>query len=87
MHDIIEAKYIENYKLHIYFKNGVDGVFDFEDYKYRDGLFSNFKDLNYFKDFKINKDIGTICWHGDLDIAPDTLYYKISNEPLPEWIE
>ena len=87
MYDIIDAKYIENYKLHIYFKNGVNGIFDFKEYSDKVGLFSNFKDLNYFKNFRINKDIGTICWQGDLDIAPDTLYYKISKEPLPGWIE
>ena len=87
MHDIINAKYIEDYKLHLFFDNGVDGILDFKEYINKRGLFSKFQDINFFKNFFINKDIGTICWADNLDIAPETLYYKLTNEQMPEWVE
>ena len=77
MFDVIDAKYIDGYWIYLCFENGVDGILDLEEYRNRRGLFSKFKDMNYFKNFHINKDIGTICWSDDLDIAPETLYNKI----------
>ena len=87
MFDVIDAIYIEGYRIHLYFENGVEGILDFEEYLDKSGLFTNFKDINYFKNFHINKDIGTICWANELDIAPETLYDKITKETITQLSE
>jgi hypothetical protein len=76
MIEIIEAEYLTDYKLKLVFSNSEVGIIDFKEYCHRVGLFSKLKDLNYFKMFKIDNELGTICWDNGLDIAPDTLYNK-----------
>lgn len=85
-YDVIEAKYIEGYRLELTFENGKKGVVDFEGYDKKGGVFSRFSDLQYFKQFYINKEIGVLCWPGDVDIAPETLYSEATGEPLPSWM-
>jgi hypothetical protein len=77
MYDVIEAKYVNDYILEITFENNIKGEIDFSSYLSKQGLFQQLNNIDYFKNFKINKDIGTICWENGLDISPDTLYNKI----------
>lgn len=46
-----------------------------------------FKDLNYFKQVYVNKELGVLCWPGDVDIAPETIYSMATGKPLPEWVD
>lgn len=85
-YDVIEARYIEGYKLEITFKNGKKGIVDFKDYSKLGGVFSRFSDLEYFRKFYINQEIGVLCWPDEVDIAPETLYSEATGEPLPSWM-
>lgn len=85
-YDVIEAKYIEGYTLELTFENGKKGIVDFKDYIKLGGVFSRFSDLQYFKQFYINKEIGVLCWPDEVDIAPETLYSEATGEPLPSWM-
>jgi len=85
-YDVIEARYIEGYKLEITFKNGKKGIVDFKGYPKLGGVFSRFSDLEYFKKFYINQEIGVLCWPDGVDIAPETLYSEGTGEPLPSWM-
>lgn len=84
--DIKEARYIEGYKLEIIFEDGKRGIVDLKEYVRKGGLFGRFSDLRYFKQFYINKELGALCWPDGLDIAPETLYHKATQSPLPEWM-
>lgn len=83
---VIEAKYIDGYKLEFVFENGKKGTVDLHGYTQKGGVFSRFSDIEYFKRFYINKELGVLCWHDDVDIAPETLYSEATGEPLPEWM-
>jgi len=85
-YEVIKAKYIKDYKLEITFEDGKKGVVDFKDYKNKGGLFNRFADIEYFKKFYINDEVGVLCWPDGLDIAPETLYHKATGEPLPAWM-
>ena len=76
LYDVINAEYLEDYKLEIEFENGCKGIVDFLNYTQRGGVFSKFQDLIFFTNFKISKDLGTIVWGDEIDIAPETLYKK-----------
>ena len=76
LYDVINATYIEHYKLKIEFENGYNGIVDFSEYPERGGVFSKFKDLAFFKNYSVSKDLGTIVWGNEIDIAPETLYEK-----------
>ena len=76
LYDVINAEYLEDYKLKIEFENGSKGIVDFLAYAQRGGVFSKFQDLEFFTKFTISKDLGTIVWDDEIDIAPETLYEK-----------
>ena len=85
--DAVEVKYIEDYKLEITFETGEKGIVDLREFIHDGGVFSRFKDLDYFKKVYVNEELGVLCWPGDLDIAPETIYSMATGKPLPEWVE
>src|SRR3989304_3294471 len=85
-YDVSEARHIEGYKIELVFKNGKKGIIDLKEYIYKGGVFNRFSEIEYFKQFYVNKEIGTLCWPDGLDIAPETLYHEATGEPLPAWM-
>ena len=86
MHDLVEAKYIDGYLLELLFENGRKGTCDFSSYLKKGGVFERFSDPAFFKKFFINRELGALCWPEGVDIAPETLYHKVTGEPLPAWM-
>ncbi|HAR41639.1 MAG TPA: DUF2442 domain-containing protein [Bdellovibrionales bacterium] len=86
MYDLIEAKYVDGYILDVRFENGKRGRHDFSRYALKGGVFERLSDLSYFKSFYVNKELGVLCWPDGPDIAPETLYHKVTGEPLPPWM-
>lgn len=85
-YDVIDVRYIEGYKLEITFENKKKGVVDFHGYIRKGGVFCRFDDIEYFKKFYINKELGVLCWPDEVDIAPETLYHEATGDPLPAWM-
>jgi hypothetical protein len=69
------------------FEDAATETVDFSKYLSRGGVFEKFKDIKYFKNFNINKELGVLTWNNEIDIAPETLYAEATNTPLPSWIE
>lgn len=84
---VLKVEHVEGYRLEITFENGKKGIVDFKDYAKLGGVFSRFSDIEYFKKFYINEEVGALCWPDELDIAPETLYHEATGEPLPEWMK
>ncbi len=85
--DVITARYLNGYKLEVTFDDGKSGVVDFSRYLKRGGVFERFKDVEFFKNFIINHELGTITWQDEIDVAPETLYSEATLSPLPDWVE
>lgn len=85
-YDIKEARHIEAYKIEVTFEDGKKGIADLKAYIEKGGVFSRFSDLEYFKDFHINKELGALCWPDGADIAPEVLYHEATKQPLPVWM-
>ena len=83
--DIAKLEYLNDYRLLLTFENGKDGVVDLSSYTERDGVFSNFSDIDYFR--KVYIDHGVLTWPNNVDIAPETIYSLATGEPLPDWVE
>ena len=86
-HDVISAKYLDGYRIQVTFEDGKSGIVDFQKYLQQGGVFSKLRDLDYFKKFEINTELGTITWDNQIDIAPETLYGDATGTPLPDWME
>ena len=85
--DVVSAKYLKDYLLELIFENGESGIVDFSKYLKIGGIFQRFNDLEFFKNFKVNHELGVITWHDEIDVAPETLYSEATNNPLPEWTD
>ena len=85
--DIISATYKEDYKLEIFFENGKFGMVDFKKYIEKGGVFKKLEDLEYFRKFAVNHELGVITWNNEVDLAPETIYSEATKEPLPHWVE
>ena len=81
---ITDVKYMEGYKLEVTFESGEKGIIDLKDYSKRGGVFKNFSDLEYFR--KVYVEHGVLCWPGDVDIAPETIYSMATGKPLPDYL-
>ena len=68
-----EATYLYNYVIRLKFNNGTEGDIDLKEEL--DGeVFEPLRDLNLFKDFRLDNDIDTIVWSNGADFAPEFLY-------------
>jgi len=71
--DVIHVKPTSDYMLHLEFENGEKRIFDMSPYLKK----RPFVRLKTSKQFMLAKiDYGTVVWPGNIDIAPETLYYK-----------
>ena len=50
------------------------------------GVFKRFRDLTFFREFRVNEELGTLTWGDEIDIAPETLYAEATGAPLPDWM-
>jgi hypothetical protein len=61
----------EDFSLELWFNTGDHRLFVARPYLTR-GVFIRLQDASLFKQAFVA--LGTVCWPGDLDIAPETLY-------------
>lgn len=72
---VVNAEYIDQYKILISFNDGTQGEVDF--YPELEGeIFEPLKDLNFFRRFHIAG--GTIAWENGADFAPEFLKDQIN---------
>jgi hypothetical protein len=86
IHDVVKAEYINGYRIRVVFDDGRDGIVDFSSYLGVGGVFDRFHDMEFFKSFSVDPELGVLTWGGEIDIAPETLYCKATGEPLPDWM-
>jgi hypothetical protein len=87
IHDLVAAIYRGGYQIELEFDDGARGVVDFTKYLERGGVFERFRDMEFFRGFSVNKELGTLTWADEVDIAPETLYAQATDSALPEWME
>jgi hypothetical protein len=86
IHDIVSAEYRGGYSIKLTFDDGKTGTVDLSRYLAKGGVFERFRDLEFFKRFRVDLQPGVLTWDGEIDIAPETLYAEATNTPLPEWM-
>ena len=86
LHDMVFATYKGGYRIEITFENGEHGVVNFSPYLQRGGVFAKFRDLGFFREFRVNAELGTLTWADEIEVAPETLYAQATGAPLPDWM-
>ena len=76
MNNVIRIDYQDDYTFHIVFDDGMAGNIDLSEYISRGDIFAPLRNKDFLK--KATIEGGTISWPNGADIAPETLYEKIS---------
>ena len=84
---VTRAEYKGGYRIELYFDDGSHGILDFEKYLERGGVFERFRGIEFFRDFSVNHEVGSLTWSDEVDIAPETLYAEATGSRLPDWME
>ncbi len=71
--NVINAEYINDYKIKVFFDNGFNKVVDLNNTIFNDNrkIFEPLKNIDFFKKFSIK--LNTISWDNELDLAPEYL--------------
>ncbi len=85
--DLVDAVYRGDYRIELEFEDGQRGVVDFRKYVEKGGVFERLKDVEFFRGFSVNGELGTLTWADEIDIAPETLYAEATSSALPDWME
>ncbi|MGB6066031.1 MAG: DUF2442 domain-containing protein [Desulfomonilaceae bacterium] len=86
VHDVISAVYKGGYLIELEFDDGKRGIVDFSKYLARGGVFERFKDVEFFRNFSVNDELGILTWANEVDVAPETLYAEATGSGLPSWM-
>ena len=80
-YDVIQAEYVGEYRLKLWFSDGESGEVDFLPFIEKGGVFDVLRDVERFKQFTVDPDWNTITWvDGEPDIAPETLYFEATGD-------
>jgi hypothetical protein len=83
---VTEVRPLGGYRLWLRFDDGAEGDLDLSEVISFDGVFSPLKDPAFFGSVRVHPDWGTLCWPGDLDLAPEPLYERATGR-TPEYVE
>ena len=76
---VTQAKYTEDYKVHLSFNDGAEGEIDLSAELYGE-IFEPLKDKDFFKSFSLEGH--TLSWSNGADFAPEFLRENIEISPL-----
>ena len=72
---LINAEYIDGYKIKVTFSDGASGLIDLESELWGE-VFEPLKDPKIFQSFSINDELKTIVWPTGADLSPEFLYQQ-----------
>jgi hypothetical protein len=74
---VVDAKYVSEYTIWVKFDIGDEGEVDLTDLLWGE-IFEPLKEKDRFKKFIVDHEAGTIVWENGADIAPESLYRRVT---------
>jgi hypothetical protein len=62
-----------DHRLRLSFEDGSEGEVDLSSWRWR-GVFEPLADADYFRQVRLDEELGTIVWPNGADLAPETLH-------------
>ncbi|MCG8409328.1 MAG: DUF2442 domain-containing protein [Phycisphaerales bacterium] len=72
--DVIDVQHVGGYRLLLTFEGHEYREVDVESLILFDGVFEPLKELDFFRQVRVEPDVGTIVWPNGADVCPDVLY-------------
>ena len=77
------VRVMDSYRLELTFADGIRGAVDLsERIVGRGGVFKPLEDPAFFRQVRVNDELGTIVWPNDVDFCPDLLHGWATGEPV-----
>lgn len=73
--NVIDAKYIDGYRIEVLFNDGRKGIVDLTD-ALRGPAFESLKDESEFRRFAVDVELETLVWENGADLAPEYIYFQ-----------
>ena len=73
---VIEAKYISGYVVKLKFRDGTEGEIDLGP-ELIGPVFEALRDLEHFKQFRVDPEFHTLVWPNGADFAPEFLHDNV----------
>ena len=88
---VAAARVLDGYGVELTFSDGVRGIVDLTNRIInRGGVFAPLKDPQFFRQVRVDDELGTIVWPNGADICPDLLYAWATGQavlpPEPETV-
>jgi hypothetical protein len=80
--DIVAAHALSDYRLHLRFEDGVEGVVDLAPHLSFRGVFEPLRDPAYFALVRVDPELGSVAWPNGADLDPDVLYGRLTGMPI-----
>jgi Protein of unknown function (DUF2442) len=78
---VTHARYLEDYKVEVYFNDGQKGIADLAD-ALKGPVFEPLKDPLFFSQLIVDQELETIVWPNGADLAPEYIYFQAFKEEL-----
>ena len=79
---VVQAQYVDGYRLRLDFDNGERGVVDLADTLWGP-MFEPLRDVEAFRRFTVSDVLHTVAWANGADLAPEYLYAKLREQAAP----
>jgi hypothetical protein len=80
--DIVAVNPLGDYRLHLRFEDGVEGVVDLAHHLSFRGVFEPLRDPAWFARVRVDRELGTVVWPNGADLDPDVLYGRLTGTPV-----
>jgi hypothetical protein len=81
--DVTEVRPLENRNLDLTFADGLHAVVAMDRVIGRySGVFAALMDDSFFRQVRVDRELGTIVWPNGADVCPDVLYSFASGKPI-----
>jgi hypothetical protein len=76
MSDVVAVRYVREYMVWLKFEDGTEGEVDISR-SFKGPVFEPLRNLEYFKQVRVDSELGTIVWPNGADVAPETLHERV----------
>ena len=80
--DVTAVRPLDGYQLHLRFEDGAEGVVDLATQISFRGVFAPLQDPTYFRQVRVDSELGTVTWPNGADLDPDVLYAAVTGVPV-----
>jgi hypothetical protein len=74
--DVTEVRYVSDFTVWLRFEDGLEGEINLSAELYGP-VFEPLKDVNFFRQVRVDPELGTIAWPNGADLAAEFLYSKV----------